>query len=128
MANNDLLKMLGIKPSARPAPVEELIDNQETERADLEPANLSDEALQLDEWDIARGVKVHASHTFCCEYTSVAEVSDFHAAAFLSDPQLTEGCVDRRRHEFIKQLLETPEYKSLHVSTQLQEYPSELAA
>lgn len=55
-------------------------------------------------------------------------VADFHAAAFEVDPQLSEGCADPLRWEFIRQLLETPECHDLRASTVLNDTASEIAA
>ena len=55
-------------------------------------------------------------------------MADFHAAAFDLDPQLMPDCADRLKHQFLTQLLETPEYRELHESTALNEASAALAA
>jgi uncharacterized protein with von Willebrand factor type A (vWA) domain len=55
-------------------------------------------------------------------------VADFHSAAFEPTPELATACEDERRQRYMRQLLETPEFQSLHQDTQLDELASEIAA
>src|SRR5262245_47458300 len=78
-------------------------------------------ALDLDDWALRKGREVLAeSERMQALNLTEHEAADFFAAAFLPDPRLLEGCEDRRRHEFISQLFETPEYNALHTATMLQ--------
>ena len=45
--------------------------------------------------------------------------ADFFAGAFDPDPRLLEACDDPPRHGFLRQLLDTPEYRALHAATRL---------
>ena len=44
------------------------------------------------------------------------------------DPQLNEGCTDKLRWDFLKQMLETPECQELRTATVLNDTASEIAA
>ena len=55
-------------------------------------------------------------------------VADFHGVAFEVDPQLHDACTDPVRHEFVQQLLATPECHALRASTMLNDTASEIAA
>jgi len=54
--------------------------------------------------------------------------ADFFCVAFDPDPRLHEMCDHPRRHQFLTHLLNTPEYRSLHVSTRLDDTASAIAA
>ncbi len=60
--------------------------------------------------------------------TDAFAAADFFQAAFDSDPRLCESCADPRRHQFLTQLLDTPEYRSLHAATRLDDTASAIAA
>src|SRR5262245_61013266 len=93
------------------------------------PVHTSPTVLDLDDWALRKGREVLAdSERMQALKLSEHEAADFFASAFLPDPQLLEGCQDRRRHEFIAQMFETPEYRSLHATTMLQEVASSIAA
>jgi uncharacterized protein with von Willebrand factor type A (vWA) domain len=86
-------------------------------------------ALEVDEWGLRRGRDlVEASERLRELCTGEHAAADFHAAAFDPDPTLRDGCADRRRWEFLRQLLETPEYRSLHAETMLRAAAAEVAA
>jgi uncharacterized protein with von Willebrand factor type A (vWA) domain len=90
---------------------------------------LSPTVLQLDAWALRRGEELLAeSERLKALPLDANAVSDFHASAFEPEPKMNEACVDQLRHEFIRQLLETPEYCSLHTSTMLDPLASEIAA
>jgi hypothetical protein len=50
------------------------------------------------------------------------------AAAFDPDPRLCESCADPRRHRFLAVLLDTPEFRSLHAATRLDDPAAAIAA
>jgi uncharacterized protein with von Willebrand factor type A (vWA) domain len=54
--------------------------------------------------------------------------ADFFAAAFDPDPKLVTCCADRRRHQLVSQLLDTPEYRALHAATRLDDTAAAIAA
>jgi uncharacterized protein with von Willebrand factor type A (vWA) domain len=86
-------------------------------------------ALQLDEWGLRRGREVLADSERLQKTGLDADAAaDMHAAAFEPDPRLHEDCVDQQRWEFLRQLLETPDYHALHESTMLDAAASALAA
>jgi len=60
--------------------------------------------------------------------TDELAAADFFMAAFDPDPRLHEACCDPRRHQFLTLLLNTPEYRSLHMSTRLDDTASAIAA
>jgi hypothetical protein len=92
-------------------------------------ASASPTALELDDWALRRGRDLLAASDRL-QALDVGEhaVADFHACAFEPEPKLLDACEDERRHEFVKQLLDTPEYRSLHTSTMLSPVASEIAA
>src|SRR4051812_24549895 len=99
--------------------------------ADAPPpvAHPSPTALELDGWGLRRGKEVLAEserlrQTGLCEDAA----ADFHGAAFEPEPKLKDGCVDPPRHEFLAQLLQTPDYHALHQSTLLDPVASSIAA
>jgi uncharacterized protein with von Willebrand factor type A (vWA) domain len=134
MNPEDLLKMLDLEgkeaaPAGEPLPL--------TSGSDTKPAApVSPTALHLDEWGLRRGQDVlRASERLqAClarvgdEQHQARAVADFHAAAFETDPRLQEACADPLRLEFIRQLMETPEYHELRASTVLNDTASEIAA
>ncbi|HEY2637554.1 MAG TPA: hypothetical protein VGI54_09220 [Solirubrobacteraceae bacterium] len=92
-------------------------------------AAASPTALALDEWALRRGRDLLAASERLRELgLDEFAVADFHACAFEPEPALTEACADLRRHEFVAQLLQTPEYHALHASTMLNAAASEVAA
>lgn len=117
----------------------------------LAPA--SPNALKLDEWAERRGSELfyeseiiqksfkemgvpdHPEDYYSMsdgDYEKVrkAELAtqDFHAAAFEPNPELTENCKDQRISRYMKNLMDTPEFKQLHDETMLDEHASEIAA
>src|SRR3954469_15819929 len=86
-------------------------------------------ALEVDEWGLRRGRDLLHEHD-SLEARGLDEhaMADFHGAAFDLDPQLMPDCADRLKHQFLTQLLETPEYRGLHESTALNEASAALAA
>lgn len=55
------------------------------------------------------------------------QVADFHTAAFEPEPVLAEKCKNERISQYMRNLMETPEFKALHQETQLDEMSAEIA-
>lgn len=94
-------------------------------------------ALKLDKWALRRGEdclkrssRIRAvADKLGGDNTAVANaVADFHGAAFESKPVCNDSCTDKDRHDFVAQLLETPEYIALHKRTALKATLAEIAA
>jgi uncharacterized protein with von Willebrand factor type A (vWA) domain len=85
--------------------------------------------LEIDAWGLRRGREL-LDESERLKKLNLGEhaVADFHAAAFDPDPRVLPACTDRRRHAFLIQLLETPEFQSLHTATRLDATASEIAA
>ncbi len=126
MKRDDLLKMLDLSgKEARPATEEELLQPGATHPTEA----ASPTALKLDEWARRRGRQLldegERLQTLGLDADAMA---DFHGAAFEPDPILEGSCVDPQRLDFLTQLLETPDYKSLHTSTMLNALSATIAA
>jgi uncharacterized protein with von Willebrand factor type A (vWA) domain len=134
MTNEDLLKMLDLEGRDVAASNEPLTISSSKETGNEAPASAT--ALHLDDWGLRRGQDVlHESDRLkeCLaelgdEERQTYAVADFHAAAFETDPRLHDACLDQLRLEFVKQLMETPEYRELRTSTVLNDTASEIAA
>ena len=128
MNPKDLLKLLDLdgKPPDRPQD-----DGLVTEAltGETPPANASPTALDVDEWGLRRGRDLVAeSERLRKAGTDAFAAADFFTAAFDPDPKLAEACADPLRHGFVRQLLETAEYRALHTDTQLDDIASGIAA
>jgi uncharacterized protein with von Willebrand factor type A (vWA) domain len=127
--DDDLMNMLGLggpakeTKSSAPALVVESSDGGAAKKP---PA--SETALVVDEWDTARGEKLHAAQKKQFPDVKPADWTDLHAAAFNVQPELAEECVDPRRHEFVKGLLDSQEFQQLRENTVLNRMCSEMAA
>ena len=127
MDPNELLKMLdlGAKP-ARPSddapPV--VASGTTVPTPDAGPT-----ALAVDAWGLRRGRDLVAeSERLRACGTDAFAAADFITAAFDPDPTLLEGCADPCRHQFLAQLLDTPEYRALHADTRLDDTAAGIAA
>jgi uncharacterized protein with von Willebrand factor type A (vWA) domain len=128
MDPKDLLKMLDLdgKPSEKPkdSGVVILATTGLTPPADAGPT-----ALEVDAWGLRRGRDLVAeSDRLRRAGTDEYAAADFFAAGFDPDPRLVETCTDRRRHQFVAQLLDTPEYRALHAATRLDDTAAAIAA
>lgn len=123
MNKDEMLKMFGLKEKPKET-VEKVFIGQPT---DLTYPNLKHaQCLKLDEWDIEKGKQLKEAHpTIELDEEGWA---DFHAAAYLMDPELEEGCTNEFRYQFLQTLMETPEYASLHQDTRLSTVASGVAA
>ena len=91
------------------------------------PANPT--ALEVDEWGLRRGRDLVAeSERLRACGTDEFAAADFFAAGFEPEPKLTAGCADPKRHQFLAQLLDTPEYRALHADTRLDDTAAAIAA
>jgi uncharacterized protein with von Willebrand factor type A (vWA) domain len=83
----------------------------------------------VDEWGLRRGRDLVAESERLQKADADAfAAADFFIAAFEPAPRLRDGCADPRRHQFLSQLLETPEYRALHCDTQLDDTAAAIAA
>ena len=126
MEPNDLLKLLDLDGQEAVPPR----DSIGIERREVPvPASRHPTALDVDDWGLRRGRDLLAESERLRQVgTDAHAAADFFAAAFDPDPRLHESCVDSRRHEFLTQLLGTPEYRELHAVTRLDDTASEIAA
>ena len=97
----------------------------------------SPNAIKVDKWCIRRGgdlmesnevIKHLLSEIYESDEDSMNAAADFNAAAFESKCELNENCTDGRRWMYMRELLETPAYKSLRKSTVMRSCAAELAA
>jgi uncharacterized protein with von Willebrand factor type A (vWA) domain len=128
MDPKDLLRLLdldGKPPDPPPGP-------SVVTAADSPPppaAGASPTAMAVDAWGLRRGRELVAeSDRLRKAGTDEFAAADFFASAFDPDPRLVEACADPRRHEFLAQLLDTPEYRSLHAATRLDDTAAGIAA
>src|SRR5581483_9764217 len=127
MTKDELLKLLDLNGAASVPPDDTPSVTVAAHRAANESAGPT--ALDLDEWALRRGRDLlTASDRLKALGVGEYAVADFHACAFEPEPRLRDACIDERRHEFVKQLLDTPEYRSLHAATMLNGIASEIAA
>jgi uncharacterized protein with von Willebrand factor type A (vWA) domain len=83
----------------------------------------------VDAWGLRRGRDLVAeSDRLRAAGTDEFAAADFFASAFDPDPRLVETCADPRRHQFLTQLLDTPEYRALHAATRLDDTAAAIAA
>ena len=127
MNRDDLLKLLDLG-SKEVSPKEPTLDlalvSSKATRASAHPT-----ALDLDDWGLRRGQEVlDESDRLRQTGLDAFAVADFHGAAFEPEPVLQEGCVDPQRHDFLAQMLQTPDYHALHQSTMLDAVASAIAA
>lgn len=128
MNRDDLLKMLDLagKVAMPKEPDTELPITPEQPVPVVSP---NQTALELDEWGMRRGQEVLAESQRL-QQTGLDEnaAADFHGAAFEPEPKMRASCTDPQRHEFVAQLLQTPDYHALHQSTMLDATASSIAA
>jgi uncharacterized protein with von Willebrand factor type A (vWA) domain len=115
MSNDDLLKMFGLdnQPTNQPAKKERLNTAKATPTKAAEDVQVSDTALVLDSWDYARGRDIIKEH-HRRDGLDESALADFHAGAFQREPELTPACSDQDRHDFIRALMGSPDYETLH--------------
>jgi len=125
MDPKDLLKMLDLGGAeTSPPPADPVVTSTASGPAPSPHAT----ALEVDEWGLRRGRELAVTERWRTFGLDDPAAADFFAAAFDPDPRLRESCVDSRRHQFLTQLLGTPEYRELHTATRLDDTASEIAA
>jgi uncharacterized protein with von Willebrand factor type A (vWA) domain len=129
MDPNELLKLLNL--NARPAPAPDTLSPITS--AETTPhhgtGSTNPTALEVDEWGLRRGRDLVAeSERLKQTGTDEFAAADFFSAAFDPDPRLRDGCSDARRHQFLAQMLDTPEYHALHADTRLDDTAAAIAA
>ncbi len=126
MDPDELLKLLdlGARP---PRPPDDPAPPSSPEREPPEEA--SPTALAVDAWGLRRGRDLVAeSDRLQKAGTDAFAAADFFTAAFDPDPRLCAACADPLRREFLGQLLDTPDYRSLHTATRLDDTAAAIAA
>lgn len=127
MDADELLKLLDL--NARPAPPPDELTPPIPAKPVPPAEEASPTALSLDEWGLRRGRDlIDESERLRMSNTDEFAAADFFGVAFEPDPQLLPGCRDARRHQFLKQMLDTPEYRALHTDTQLDDTAAGIAA
>lgn len=127
MDPNELLELLDLKAKPPPDASSPLAASERT--SPHPPGSANPTALEVDAWGLRRGRDLVAESERLQKLgTDAFAAADFFAAGFEPEPRLSEGCVDPRRHQFLAQLLDTPEYRSLHTDTQLDDVAAAIAA
>lgn len=85
---------------------------------------LSESVLHQDEWDRKQGEVLNEKHKLESDSVSIA---DFHSLAYHLFPEVVGQCTNKRRQEFIETMMDSPEYRQLHQSTQHNLLTSEMA-
>jgi uncharacterized protein with von Willebrand factor type A (vWA) domain len=125
----ELLKMLDLVGKEAPPARQDAELEITPHEGDSSGGPASPTALELDGWGLRRGREVlEESERLQRLDLSAEAIADFHGCAFEPDPRPAPHCVDPLRHQFVQQLLQTPEYQSLHTSTLLHEAASAIAA
>lgn len=87
-------------------------------------------ALALDAWSIRQGERLAADAEFV-NATGTQDplaAADIRAAAYEPEPELVESCQDPLRHQFVQELLRTPDWQGLRASTIYDDETADLAA
>ncbi len=129
MNPNELLKMLDLsgKPARPPDMTAPITSSNAHEPESTEPRSTT--ALEVDEWGLRRGRDLIAESVRLKKAgTDEFAAADFFTVAFDPNPKLMPASTDPRRHQFIAQLLDTPEYRSLHAVTELDDTAASIAA
>lgn len=127
MDQNELLKLLDLNAKPPPDTSSPLTASEPTAAHPARSTNPT--ALEVDEWGLRRGRDLVAeSERLQRLGTDEFAAADFFSAGFEPAPRLLGSCADHRRHQFLAQLLETPEYQVLHADTQLDDTAAAIAA
>ena len=127
MDPNELLKLLDL--GATPARLPDAAAPRAAADATDALESKSPTALEIDAWGLRRGRDLVAeSERLRNDGADAFAAADFFGAAFEPDPKLLAACADPRRHRFLAQMLETPEYRALHAATRLDDTAAAIAA
>lgn len=140
MTPSEMMAALELDDAAGASKAAEVFGAAEAGMGGAGVAPVSETALELDRWSLRRGAELLGSADFGVErverdaagspdrraYWEKA-VADFHAAAYEPSPELAEKCQDPLRHDFVKTLMETPEFNEVRVSTVLNQAAAECA-
>jgi len=129
MDPRDLLAMLDLDGKDNTPAADVRVSSPQRGEGSSPDQPVSPTALLADEWDLERGweLKCHNYELANSPLTREA-ITDFHTAAYASEPQFAPRCQDPRRSQFLKTLMETPDYVALRNSTRLNTLASEMAA
>lgn len=120
MDPSEMLGLLGLGDA--PAEVPEAAEPESATVALRHPT-----AVKCDEWALRRGRELADCPRWEATGLDALAAADFHALAFDPRPELQE-CDDAARGEFVRALVETPEYHALHADTMLDDYGAQIAA
>lgn len=127
--NADLLKMLDL--DGRDTPNANGLGIKAGGSATKSAASAT--CLSLDSWGMRRGRDClerseQMQKALGADGGAIEAAADFHGAAFEYNPKLNESCTDKARHDFMKTMLESPDYRGLHKHTRLNPTYAEIAA
>jgi uncharacterized protein with von Willebrand factor type A (vWA) domain len=124
---DELLKLLDL--GAKPARLPDVATATVAAAAPETTGPKSPTALEIDEWGLRRGRDLVAeSERLRKAGADEFAAADFFGVAFEPEPKLAGSCADPRRHGFVAQLLDTPEYRALHADTRLDDTAAAIAA
>lgn len=127
MDPNELLQLLDLK--AKPPPTDAPAVSASGATVDTLSPTACPTAVEVDAWGLRRGrdLVAESKRLQACGTDEFA-AADFFAVAFEPEPRLTAACSDPTRHQFVRQLLDTPEYRTLHADTKLDDIAAAIAA
>jgi uncharacterized protein with von Willebrand factor type A (vWA) domain len=129
MDPNELLQLLDLKAKPPPVAPDSPVVGAWVATADAPSPPAGPTAVEVDAWGLRRGRDLVAeSERLKACGTDEFAAADFFAVAFEPEPRLTAGCSDPNRHQYVRQLLETPEYRALHADTRLDDTAAAIAA
>lgn len=138
MDKNELLAMLGLGAS----PANDSSGGLKVSKAKANAAAAhGPHAVDVDKWEKGRGPALLEKYDSLRNLKIVPDVggnvseelrpacvSDFHALAFEPDAKIMDGCQDVMRHDFIKSLTVSDEFRGLKRFTTLNLFNSEIAS
>jgi uncharacterized protein with von Willebrand factor type A (vWA) domain len=86
----------------------------------------SETALSVDSWGMHRAEQLAAEQWNEDTQHDALTLADCHTALFEPEPQPAENCADKAKAQWFRELMETPEYHSLHNQTMLDDCMAEL--
>jgi uncharacterized protein with von Willebrand factor type A (vWA) domain len=89
---------------------------------------LSPTALMVDRWGLHRGTKLTEKEWNLDTQHDAITLADCHTALFEPNPALAENPEDPGKAKWFEQLMDTPEYHSLHAQTMLDAFISEIGS